>query len=581
MQTTATGLTLQVDGRDTFDADNQRLQYTIDFGDGTVISYPQAWHTYKEPGDYEVTLRVSDGFANVSETRVISIQAVNGNRAPIARLTTTFSNRTFVAHGTSSYDEEGIPLTYEWDFGEGAYPGDSRSSFTVCGSSSSSSSAPGSNYLSRLVTLTVSDGELKDTIQRSTSGQCGSYYDLLPKAEYSYRVEGNQLIVDASESRDETGFSWDFGDGTTATGLKASHTYAAPGTYNVRLHLSGPTLFSNSITKVIVIGSGGGSSHAVSSSSSLPYSSVAPSSVPASSSSPNTSMSSSSSATSTVPNTRPVAVLNVVTHGMTVFIDGSQSTDAEGPLNYKIYTGDPNRPTIFYPTVWNTYATPGEYSIALEVWDSVGASHVVSKKITVQPAAGNQAPIAMLTAVREYNARIGHATASFDPEGTPLTYEWDFGKGVFAGDARASVSDCSSSQASVYTGYVTVTVSDGELKDTRQTYVSGLCGTVMDVLPQPAFSYRLEGNKIFVDGRKSRDVTRLSWDFGDGSPRVSGLLAEHTYAATGTYTVELTVEGPSLFSNRTSQTVVLGSASSASSSGVLSSSATASSAAGL
>src|SRR3712207_7552897 len=32
-----------------------------------------------------------------------------------------------------------------------------------------------------------------------------------------------------------TGHAWDFGDGRTGTGVTASHTYAAAGTYTVRL----------------------------------------------------------------------------------------------------------------------------------------------------------------------------------------------------------------------------------------------------------------------------------------------------------------------------------------------------------
>lgn len=281
---------------------------------------------------------------------------------------------------------------------------------------------------------------------------------------------------------------------------------------------------------------------------------------------------SSSSASSVEPNTPPVAVLEVTVHGMTVFIDGSKSSDAEGPISYKIYTGDPDRPTIFYPSVWHTYQTSGEYSVTLEVWDRRDATVRVSKKFTVQPVEGNKAPIAMLSAARENRSIVAHATASFDPEGIPLTYEWDFGKGAYIGDARTSFTDCLPDQTTSQSALVTVTVSDGELKDTRQISAGGTCGTVFDVFPQPQFTYRLEGNKIFVDGRKSTGTTGLSWDFGDGSPRVTGLLAEHTYAAAGSYAVELIASGQSLFANRTTQAVMVGSASSLASSSQVSSS---------
>ncbi len=35
-----------------------------------------------------------------------------------------------------------------------------------------------------------------------------------------------------------TGWSWDFGDGQTGGGQETTHTYAAPGTYNVSLSVS-------------------------------------------------------------------------------------------------------------------------------------------------------------------------------------------------------------------------------------------------------------------------------------------------------------------------------------------------------
>src|SRR5690606_31682940 len=81
----------------------------------------------------------------------------------------------------------------------------------------------------------------------------GAIYDIVPSADFTYRIEGSRVVVDGSPSADETGFTWDFGDGTTATGLKAAHTYSAPGTYTITLRLSGPTLFGATTSKSVVI----------------------------------------------------------------------------------------------------------------------------------------------------------------------------------------------------------------------------------------------------------------------------------------------------------------------------------------
>lgn len=51
-------------------------------------------------------------------------------------------------------------------------------------------------------------------------------------------IEGAPVSFDASGSDDNVGivsYEWDFGDGTTATGLNVSHNFANPGTYTVTL----------------------------------------------------------------------------------------------------------------------------------------------------------------------------------------------------------------------------------------------------------------------------------------------------------------------------------------------------------
>jgi PKD repeat protein len=49
-------------------------------------------------------------------------------------------------------------------------------------------------------------------------------------------------------------YSWDFGDGSTATGLAVQHTFASSGVFNVTLTVTAlATGTSNSITKPVVI----------------------------------------------------------------------------------------------------------------------------------------------------------------------------------------------------------------------------------------------------------------------------------------------------------------------------------------
>lgn len=599
------GLTVQVNGRGSADADGHGLHYTIDYGDGASIQYPEAWHTYKEAGDYVITLTVSDGIGYSIIYQQVSVAPAPGNQAPVARLTVVREYTSLLGRATSSYDEQNVPLTYEWDFGDGAFPDDAFASVADCDGRGDTTRR------SRLVTLTVSDGELKDTRQGTFGGVCGSIYDVLPVAQFTYRVDGNKVLVDGSTSLYETGFSWDFGDGTTATGLLAAHTYVAPGTYNVRLNVSGPSLFSNAITKVVVVGevsSASSSAHSLAASSSsvasavsasyvsssvfytpCPSSSSLPSSfasscgflsLPSSSSAayvvssssssypsgwsaPSTSSkrpSSSSSSSSSGPNTAPVANLQVVEHGLTVQASGYASVDADGhKLQYTIDFGDGK--TIQYPEAWHTYKQAGAYTITLTVSDGITQA-TQSQVVNVQAVEGNKAPIARLS-ISLHSGGQGFGSSSYDFEGVPLTYVWDYGDGPFSDDGGITIGGCPDNHG--VSRLITLTVSDGELKDTIQGGLTQTCVTPVDNLPIPRFSYVVEGNRLSVDASDSYHDTGFGWEFGDGTT-ATGLLATHTYAAPETYGVTLKVSGADMFGASITKQVVIGGSSSSSAS---------------
>jgi PKD repeat protein len=63
--------------------------------------------------------------------------------------------------------------------------------------------------------------------------------DAAPTAAFRSHVISRSLSVDAFASFDPDGeiasYAWDFGDGATASGMRAWHEYAVPGDYHVRL----------------------------------------------------------------------------------------------------------------------------------------------------------------------------------------------------------------------------------------------------------------------------------------------------------------------------------------------------------
>lgn len=66
--------------------------------------------------------------------------------------------------------------------------------------------------------------------------------NLAPIAKFTYSVDGNLVIFDASSSYDLDGtivsYEWDFGDGTTGMGKIVSHGYNKSGTYDVTLKVT-------------------------------------------------------------------------------------------------------------------------------------------------------------------------------------------------------------------------------------------------------------------------------------------------------------------------------------------------------
>jgi hypothetical protein len=82
-----------------------------------------------------------------------------------------------------------------------------------------------------------------------------------PTAAFTSSTNGLTVSVNGSSSTDPDGdpltYAWTFGDGSTATGVTASRTYAAAGTYTVGLTVSDGRGGSSSTTRSVTVASGG------------------------------------------------------------------------------------------------------------------------------------------------------------------------------------------------------------------------------------------------------------------------------------------------------------------------------------
>jgi PKD repeat protein len=154
-------------------------------------------------------------------------------------------------------------------------------------------------------------------------------------------------------------------------------------------------------------------------------------------------------------------------------------------------------------------------------------------------------------------------TASFDPDGDALTYEWNFGDGqTLSGSASTS-----HIYASAGTFTAQLTVDDGKggthtaIKDISVTSTSG------NAPPTAAFTFAPASGvaplTVNVDGAGSTDpngegdIASYIWDWGDGSPPESGISANHIYGSAGTFSIVLTVtDHGGLFDTQSNSIVV-------------------------
>ena len=165
-----------------------------------------------------------------------------------------------------------------------------------------------------------------------------------PVASFSPACTGLSCGFDASASSDSDGtiadFTWDFGDGQTGTGATPTHTYAAAGTYQVRLNVTDNQGAGSVVTNAVPV---------------------------------------------SAPNQAPVAALTSTCSGFNCSFDGSTSSDPDGSVSSWAWDfGDGQTGTG--KTATHTYAAAGTYAVKLTVTDDKGATNQASKDLTASPA---------------------------------------------------------------------------------------------------------------------------------------------------------------------------------------------------
>ncbi|MBL0682137.1 glycoside hydrolase family 48 protein [Aquimarina mytili] len=237
-------LDVQFDASASSDPNGDVLSYNWNFGNGQTSSVVDPLITYSQIGSYLVTLTVSDG-QNISSEVSKTITVSDGNIAPVANFTATpttgIAPVTVSFDGSTSSDENGDTLTYTWDFGDGS---------TGTGVTVTHAYSTVGEYTA---TLTVNDGSKTGTKTTTINVTDGS-----PVASFTTSTDSGTIpfdvSFDASASTDPTGgtlsYSWDFGNGLTATGATATTSFTEVGTYTVTLTVTNSVGSSSEIKTV-------------------------------------------------------------------------------------------------------------------------------------------------------------------------------------------------------------------------------------------------------------------------------------------------------------------------------------------
>lgn len=283
--------------------------------------------------------------------------------------------------------------------------------------------------------------------------------------------------------------------------------------------------------------------------------------------------SSSASATVTVSIGGPTNVIVEETNTYTISVTGGPSgafgfdlSATEGTIlvtdsvNTQLKDGDLTHTTngVFQSSWlfdWKAPSSPGTVTMNVAALSADGDGkgysddlwNLVSLSITVEAAPPElQPPVASFT-FSPIDPDVDEtvtfdASASSDPDGTIMSYEWDFGDGA---SDTGEIALHAYSSAETYTVTLTVTDDDG-LTDVATSDV-----TVSPLeLQAPVASFTFSplspvvGGLVTFDASGSSDpdgtIVSFEWDLGDGSFG-SGVTDTHTYSSADDYTVTLVV----------------------------------------
>ena len=350
----------------------QSLTYAWTFGDSASGSGVSPSHSYTTAGTYTVSLKVTDAIGGSSTASAIATVANTAIANPGGPYVGT-QGQPVTFTGAKSTGPTGQTLTYTWMFGDGA---------TGTGVSPTHSyTATGVFTVSVTVSITggsSSNAKTTATISVAPVAKPGGPYNERPGQAIQFNGAASTFPAGQTLT-----YAWNFGDGSTATGVSPSHSFTTTGSYTASLTVTDTVGGTSKATTVVTIGNG--------------------------------------------PIANPAGPYTG-SPSQSITFSGASSTGPSGQtLSYAWSFGDGSTATVVSPT--HSYSTAGSYTVTLTVIDTIGGSNIATTTATISAAS---APVA--NAGGPYTGITGQpvvftGASSNAPSGQTLTYAWGFGDG--------------------------------------------------------------------------------------------------------------------------------------------------------
>ncbi|MDJ0356117.1 PKD domain-containing protein [Paenarthrobacter sp. PH39-S1] len=420
------------------------------------------------------------------------------NQPPSAAFTAAVQDLHVAVDGSGSADPDGTIAAFAWKFGDGS---------TAVGATAGHDYAAAGSYD---VTLTVTDNQGATAIKTERiTVTAPPAANQPPAASFTVTVADLNVALDGSGSTDADGsvasYAWDFGDGGTAAGATATHSYAAAGTYTVTLTVTddkGATGVKTAPVTVTAPSSGSVDVVLVPAKSSWAWRYETTASAAAWKS---PGFDSSSWKTGS-------GVLGFGTAGLATNVDVAGPTSGRPLAAYFLRQFTVDSAAKVQKLRLSTVADDGV--VVYVNGTEVGRSNMPAGAVTFNSYAAS-AP----------NTTVANANpVTVDVPVSLLT------DGVNTIAAETHVNYRATKDLS-FDLSATATVGDAP-------------GPVENQAPVAKFTTTVKGLGITADGSTSTDpdgtIAAYAWNFGDQGS-ATGVNAQHTYAAAGTYTVSLTV----------------------------------------